>query len=648
MKRWFTAADLAKMSIAGVPSTKRAINRMAAKEEWTHRSRIDGAPLARKRKGRGGGWEFHYSILPSVTITDLVNRGQVPVDPQTGSKIASKSEWVVFDRLSDRKKKLAQFRFSVLVEIGKLQRGGMTKTAAVNLICSQHAQKYARSGDKKHNFSRGTVYNWFKQVQGRKKRDWLPTLAPRHNGRVAEQSIDPDIIDILRADYLRLEQPSFQACYERLKSIAAERDWNLPSARTLQRRFLKGVPEPVIVLKRKGYEALEAMFPPQTRDRTEFHALQAVNADGHTWDVFVTENGSKPFRPVMCAIQDLYSNKILAWRIGRTLGSDLVRLAFGDMFRNYGIPDICWLDNGREFASKMVTGGAPNRYRFKIVEEEPTGFLTALGVDVRWTRPYRGQSKPIERAFRDFCDHIAKHPKFAGAYTGNSSANKPANYGCRAIDITEFKAVVAAGIAAHNAREGRRTRVCQGCLSFDQAFEASYASATVRRATETQLRMCLLAGELRKTDRRSGVVRILGNTYWSDTLATMAGERVIARFDPDNLHSEIHIYRLDGSYVGTAPVWDTRGFSDAKAARAHSNVKKKFIKMQKELAQQQVALNAADIAALLPDDLPEEAAAAPKVVKPVFGMSGNAARKIEFDHDRFGENVAKLPVRREV
>ena len=37
-------------------------------------------------------------------------------------------------------------------------------------------------------------------------------------------------------------------------------------------------------------------------------------------------------------------------------------------------------------------------FRFKVREEEPTGLLTGLCIKIHWALPYRGQSKPIERA----------------------------------------------------------------------------------------------------------------------------------------------------------------------------------------------------------------------------------------------------------
>ena len=42
------------------------------------------------------------------------------------------------------------------------------------------------------------------------------------------------------------------------------------------------------------------------------------------------------------------------------------------------------------------------------------------------------------------------------------------------------------------------------------------------------------------------------NRYGADFLTDHAGERVVVRFDPDNLHNAVHLYRNDGRYLGEA------------------------------------------------------------------------------------------------
>jgi hypothetical protein len=125
------------------------------------------------------------------------------------------------------------------------------------------------------------------------------------------------------------------------------------------------------------------------------------------------------------------------------------------MIEAWGIPGHVILDNGREFAAKAITGGAATRFRFKVRDDDLPGLFTALGCEIHWATPYSGQSKPIERAFRDLCDTIAKDPRFDGAWTGNRPDAKPEDYGSRAVPLEDFLRVVAQGIEEHNLRPRR-------------------------------------------------------------------------------------------------------------------------------------------------------------------------------------------------
>jgi len=107
-----------------------------------------------------------------------------------------------------------------------------------------------------------------------------------------------------------------------------------------------------------------------------------VNIDGHKFDIFAKDADGKVFRPLMVGIQDIYSRKILAWRIGGSESAIQTRLTFADLFRDYGIPKACVFDNGRAFASKLITGGAKSRFRFKIRAEDRQLFGRMQGASV--------------------------------------------------------------------------------------------------------------------------------------------------------------------------------------------------------------------------------------------------------------------------
>jgi hypothetical protein len=382
------------------------------------------------------------------------------------------------------------------------------------------------------------------------------------------------------------------------------------------------VSEPTAIWWRKGEEALRRLYPAQERSKAFMAPLECVQGDYHKFDVFVRWPGvTAPVRPQMMVWSDVYSGKLLAWRLSDTANSHTVQMVTGDLIRTYGIPQSVLIDNGREFAAKAMTGGTPTRFRFKVTDEDIPGLLPLLGVQVHWATPYSGQSKPIERAFRDLCDRVAKHPAFDGAYTGNSPEAKPENYGSRAVDLEDFRAVLEEELAHHNARPGRRSEVAMG-RSFNEVFSEGYAKATIRRATQEQLRLWLLRAEGLRAKRDNGELKLFETRYWSEWMYRIAGEKVVARFDADNLAGGIEVYDLKGRYLGHAECLEAAKFIDVDAARDHARKRGAWARAQKEEARAARAYSASDLAArlrgsgALPPDAPLPEAQVHQLVTP--------------------------------
>jgi len=565
-RSWFTAAELADHALPGLPGDKRSINRRAQDERWSARVDRAGDMLVRPRKGRGGGLEFHVSLLPGTAQVELAKRGLIE-GPATDAPATESSSWDWFAAQTHSVREEAERRLAAVEEIDLLVASGSTKSAAVGAV----------SG--KLKVGQSTLWNWRRAVEGIPASDRLPALAPRRTGGGRKAELDDDLWTIFKSDYLRASQPTLASCYRRIEQVAAERGLSVPSEKSLRRRLEREIDPGVLKLRREGDEALRRSMPALRRSVEHLHAMEYVNIDGHKWDVWVKppNGGEKPIRPMMVAIQDVRSSKVLAWRIGESESSALTRLVFADLFRDFGIPAHVVLDNGRAFASKWITGGAKTRFRFKIKDEDPTGLLTALGIQIHWAMPFRGQSKPIERAFRDMASDIARAPEAEGAYAGNSPTNKPHNYGSKAMEWDAFQRLVAKGIANHNARLGRKGRDYSG-RSFDEVFTATYSRSSVGKAGPEQMRMALLAAEQKRVNRQTGEIALFGNRYWAVECGQLHGEMVTVRFDPDDLHSEIHVYAQDGRFLFTAPLIEDQGFDSAEGARI---AQKRFADLRK-------------------------------------------------------------------
>lgn len=641
-KQWFTAAELAELKLPALPHTKRKINERAQSENWAFRTDEQGLPMARARLGRGGGIEYHMNLLPHSARTDMIRRGVALGGTEThGGDLAPTASpiWQWYEIQSSKVQAEATRRLLLIQKIELLCEAGMTRSNAVTAT--------AQEGDA----SASTLWGWLKLIAGLSPQDYLPALAPRRRGGGAEAAIDHAVWEYFKSDYLRPEQPTLSSCYMRAVQVADARGVSLPCERTLQRKLEREVDPRVIISRREGADALRRSMPAQRRTVSHLHAMAMVNIDGHKFDVFARLPDGRVIRPIMVAIQDIFSRKILSWRIGETESAVQTRLAFADLFRDFGIPKECVLDNGRAFASKWITGGATSRFRFKIREDEPTGLLTSLGIKIHWALPFRGQSKPIERAFRDLCDTVAKHPAFAGAYTGNKPDAKPENYGSAAVPMDVFTRIVEQGIAVHNARGNRRTEMARG-RSFDTVFAESYATAPIGKAAPEQMRLALLAADQVKVDRRTGQISLFGNRYWCEAMSALHGRSVTVRFDPDDLHQAIHVYDQAGQYLTSADLIADTGFNDAAGAKLRAKQEADYRKAVKTAERMEQLLSADELAAMLPSYEDETALPEPTIIRPVRhrGQTSAALKKIEEVQttpafvDRFAGAVTRLRI----
>ncbi len=618
---WWTALELANANLPVLPKTKQNMNAWSKREDWGRDPRY-----ARRRAGRGGAIEYHWELLPQRAKELLLMRAiakmpkpEVSYERDGGPR---HELWAAYDGRTDAVKKRAKKRLLVIQRVEALCATGSTKRDAVTRAASEFG------------FGDRIVFDWFALIEGVTGIDRLPYLAPKTSSqkRLAQIKLAPcdtAFWDALKADYLRPEQPTFTSCYRRITELAALKGWRVLEERTARRRLAREVSKTTTLLARKGMDALKSHYPAQTRDKLALHAMEAVNADYHKWDVFVKHpSNDKPVRMQMVAFQDIYSGRVLAFRHSLNPNKDDVALTLGDMIEAFGLPDHLLFDNGREFANKFLTGQAVRRNRFKALEHDIPGLAKSLDINVHFATPYSGQSKPIERAFRDMCDDIARDPRFAGAWVGNRPDAKPENYASKAIPLDTFLEVVSDGIARHNARTGRRSQVAAG-RSFIEAFDASYATAPIRKATEAQRRMWLMGAEGVKADTRTGLIRFQGNEYWADWMSALAGQRVVVRFDPADLWAGVHVYTLANAYLGQAPCKLKAGFFDVDAAKTHAHDRRDWMRKERAALDAARKLKTSDLATMWDTRLGEDAPAVmppkvpeAKVIRPLFGTAG--------------------------
>nr|DAX72724.1 MAG TPA: transposase [Caudoviricetes sp.] len=629
MEMWISAQQLAVLET--MPSSPQGVNKKARAGNWEKRQ-VQGI--------RGVGYEYAFSSLPQATQAELLlKQSAVEIDNVSETPRARKELnylpeviWKPYEKATDKQKEHAKAKLVPLHKLDDLVRNGLELMTALDAVAEEC------------DIAKGSLKRWYYQVRSFERPDWLPLLIAKHNNKKSgkEAAFTEEAWEAFKADYFRNEQPQFGSCYERLKRAARENGWNIPSASSIKRKIEREVPKLVQVQLREGDHAVMQYYPSMRRTVAEIEALEWINGDGYQHNVFVRWHNGEIVRPKTWIWQDIRTRKILAYRVDLSENSDTIRLSLMDLIWKYGIPKKCTIDNTRAAANKWMTGGVKNRYRFKVKEDDVTGIIPMLGIELLWTSVQfgkgHGQAKPIERAFSHggLGELVDKHPSLAGFYAGENVYNKPDNYngGKDGVDYGTFILAIEDGIRTFNEREGRQTEICQGIYSFSQVFERDYAKAQIRKASAEQMRFLMLMSEavtLRKDGtfelEAGGKVNNRKNRYLASELIATAHRKVVVKFDPQDLHNKVWVYGLDGVFLAEAKCTDAVAFGDKAKGREHDKARKQMVKAVKAVAKATLTMNAQEAARYQPQ-FEEEVPLEPKIIE-LFRQEGNAVRKHE-------------------
>lgn len=620
---WLTATDVAKLN---------RVSARAVRDGCT----VGLYPGARKGSINGGeGWQIPLNSLPpAVQIawhdsqhkkrTEKASRGHI-----SGRDKGSASEtdahqapsafnaqaykdalWDVYLKAPKGHKDEAARRAVILHEYFRLAGNGALQSAILAALREQFGKGICRA----------TVWRYRDRVRGQDASLWPPLLLPEWKGKTHRAEFTDEAWEWIKDQYLIQSQPPLTLIYERAQKIAPEKGWSIPSIDTVNAR-LKELDHAFVVWRREGDKALAQTYACQERDYSVLALHEIWCSDGHKADVFVKNEAGEVFRPIVTAWMEMRSRRLLGWSVGKSETAHLVRSALHKSIVSCGnaIPRIAQMDNGMAYASKENTGGAPNRYRFKVKENEIPGTMTLLGIESQWVTPGYGQAKPIEPFWRNVTA-MAKTKEFEGAYCGNKPDAKPENFSEKnAVPLAVLLRRLEVTFADYNAR-GHRGNSMHG-KSPDQVYESLLQTAVIRQATEAQLKFCFLAGESVSLDPNNGSFKILENRYWSEAcsgLRRMKGYS--ARYNPDNLSLPVSLF-LNDRFLFEVPVIEKTGFNNKEAGREYARRKNSYKKSVKQLDQAREKLWEAENSDFtLADDAPDPATPTmpkPKIAEPV-------------------------------
>lgn len=651
LKTHYSAKELVGLSLSTLPNSVQGILYQAKKNCWA----------TQKRVGKGGGVEYAVKSMPEDVQAEIVVKlgksavKNLPVLAEESAPVDAQLLWASYEQGTAKQQQKAQMKLGIMFAVAELVNGGVKILDALALVCHKHNQ----DGEKPVTVS--ALKSWWYQVKDADRSLWLPLLMDSYgaHSESREAAFTPEAWAFFRADYFRNERPQFGSCYERLKRAASANGWVIPSPSSIKRKILREIPKTHQTYLRDGTYALSRMYPSLIRTVAGIEAMEWVNGDGYKHNVWVRWHNGHIIRPKTWLWQDVRTRKILAYRCDESENTNMIRLALLDVVNKYGIPKHLTIDNTKAAANKKMTGGVKNRYRFKVREDEVQGIIPALGIQLHWTTVRygrgRGQAKPIERAFSHggLGELVDKHPLLAGYHAGDNALDKPDNYqGNKAgVDYESFILALEEGIQMFNERQDRATEICQGKLSFNQAFERDYAVTEKRWATPEQLRYLLTLHEevtLKEngtfTLKAGGEVQGLRNRYEAYELIGTNHKKVVVRYDPNNLHDAVWVYSLDGTYLAEAHCTVDAAFGDTTAAQDHSRKEREFVRHTQKAAKAAQDMAIQEAAAYMPPVEFEETEASEQMWAVI--KDGTSLRKVEIAPDDEDVNESEQALNR--
>jgi transposase InsO family protein len=557
VKDWLTAREIAGLKLRDMPTTESAVIRYAARNGWN-----DDFARSRNRIGRGGGLEYHVSLLPTLARMQYEQRTMV-----VGEVVPIRQQRELPVPETDRGRRAQAARVAILTACERYASGlNLTKSGGVHVFALAYNAGQVRVEDWVREevpaVSRRSLWRWREEAREGRSLGADRSLARKGKGVLETANGGRAKSYILG---LIAHQPSIKA--ERVQTLLSGEmggelvapDGTLhpiPPVRTIQHQI-------------KRWRETEAVALAKLSDPDRYRSAMAPSGVGMLRHIRVPNMlwmiDSSPLdamdttiaRPTVYACVDIGTRRMILY-VSRSPRALAVAMLLRKAMLAWGVPQKIKTDNGSDF-----------------VAEDTKRLIAALGIELELSDAYTPQQKGhVERAIRTMQHGFAELlPGYIGhnvaerkrledrkSFAQRLGAETAELFGVR-YSVAEIQVVADRWIDtvyAHTAHDG-----LDGKTPAQAAREANAVIRTVDERALDVLLMPVAKGGYRKVTKFG--VQI--GEYHYQTIKAFPGDRVFVRLDPTDLGLVYLFDEATGAYVELAVCPELRGIDPAEYTR---------------------------------------------------------------------------------
>lgn len=341
------------------------------------------------------------------------------------------------------------------------------------------------------------------------------------------------------------------------------------------------------------------------RNTKDLKVMQVVMGDEHTFDCWVAythPNGKvTAVKPHLAAWVDIKSRMIIGDVMCKDANSEILKESLLKMlYHDAGsVPQYIYIDNGKDYTAKSMTGYARNdRQRTGMEFDDTTkGFYKSIGIqDYHRALPYYAWTKgQIERFFGSVCNQFTKwFASYTGTLTGSKTFAKVEKdvkgmlERGELLTMEEFyekwtqwlHEVYMVKVHSGLKKQGEEFITPKSCFENAEKYEKAVPP-------KSYATVIMMKSERRRVNNTG--IQFNGLSYRSDDLCALIGRHVDIKYDPHDMRT-IYVFQK-GKQVCEAYAQELLTFAsengvEQKALKEHLGRQKRQISRDRKILEE--------------------------------------------------------------